>query len=119
MVIIGRIIIMKTALKWAVHVDLPLHFSEHDGNRGVLQITVLLPLVVLVCCRTGISSNHTRPVVLRLLRKIVEHGGVLSLLAHDGDVIHNIEVSEDLIWSPVASPWCPEYILQQAQNCPQ
>ena len=36
------------------------------------------------------------------LRKTVELDKVLSSLALDGDGIHNIAVSEDLIWSPVA-----------------
>ena len=46
------------------------------------------------------------------MRETIEHEKVLSLLARDEDGIENIAVSEDLIWSPVAFSWCPEYILQ-------
>ena len=61
-------------------------------------------------------ENNINPVVLYLLvyfcEITVEHGKALSLLAHAGDGIHNIAVSEKLIWSPVGFSWCPEYILQ-------
>ena len=106
---------MKSALQWAVDVDLSLHVSQRHGNREVVQILVLLPLVILVCCRIGISSKNIDSVVLyRLVYscETVEHDEVLSLLAHNGYGIRNIAVSEDLIWSPVAFSWCPVFILQ-------
>ena len=43
--------------------------------------------------------------------KLSNNDKVPSLPAHGGDGIHNTVVFEDLIWSPVASPWCLEYIL--------
>ena len=55
--LIGVIINVKSAFVWASHVDLSLHLSHHDGNRGIAQTLVLLLLVVHVCCRVGISSN--------------------------------------------------------------
>ena len=66
-VIIGRILNKKSALKWAVHVDLSLHLSQRDANRGIGQILVLLPLVVLVCCRIVISSNDINLLVLNIV----------------------------------------------------
>ena len=91
---------MKSALQWAVDVDLSLHVSQRHGNREVVQILVLLPLAVLVCCHIGISSNNINPAVLYLLvyfcEKLCEHDKVLSLLAHNGDGIRNIAVSERL-----------------------
>ena len=106
---------MKSALQWAVYVDLSLHVSQRHGNREVVQILLLLPLVVLVFCRIGISSNNINSSALYLLVyfcETAENDEVLSLLAHNGDGIRNIVVSEDLIWSPVAFSWCPEFILQ-------
>ena len=72
MMIIGRIINMKYPLKWSVHVDLSLHLSPHDGNRGVVQILVLLLLVICVCCRIGIASNDINPVESYLLKYLCE-----------------------------------------------
>ena len=37
---------------------------------------------------------------------------------HDGDCIHNNVFFEDMIWSPVAFPWCFEYNSLHIQNCP-
>ena len=70
-VIIGRIINMKSVLKWAIHVDFSLHFSQYDRNRGIVLIFGPLPLVVLVCCRLGISSN-INPVVFFFLEYYCE-----------------------------------------------
>ena len=115
MVVIDRIINAKSALKWAVHVDLSLHFSHHDGNRGIVRILVLLPVIVLVCCRIGTSSNNFNPVVLYFLeyfcQKSVAHDKVLSFLACDRDGKHNIAIFEDLIWTPIVFSWCTEHIL--------
>ena len=59
---------MMSVFERASYVDLSLHFSQHDGNRGIVQILVLLPLVVFVCCRTGISSNDINLVVSYFLK---------------------------------------------------
>ena len=38
----------------------------------------------------------------------MEHDKVVTLPVRDGEDIHNIAVSEDLIWSTVAFSWCPQ-----------
>ena len=40
--IIGRILDIKFAFKWASHVDFSLHLSERDGNWRIVHILVLL-----------------------------------------------------------------------------
>ena len=100
------------ACSWCnmAHTNRCLWRFDADGNPKIAQILVLLPLLVPICCRSGISSNNINcpcSVVAVspsgvLLRKNVEHDKVPSRLAHDENGTHNIVVSEDLIWSLIA-----------------
>ena len=48
---------VKSAFKWASHINLTLHLSQHNGNRGIVQILVLLLLVNVVCCRIFVEND--------------------------------------------------------------
>ena len=64
--IIVIIINMESAFRWASRIDLTLHLSQHDDNRRIVQILVLLLFVVFECCRIGISSNDITLEVVHL-----------------------------------------------------
>ena len=53
----GRTVDVKPGFKLLSRIDLALLLSQHDGNRGIAQILVLLQFIVFVCCRIGISST--------------------------------------------------------------
>ena len=49
----------KPVFKWTSLIDFTLHFSQHDGNRGVVQTLVLLSSKVLVSCWIGMRPLST------------------------------------------------------------
>ena len=123
MMIIGRVINMKSALKWAVHVELSLHLFQNESKpRSCTNLGTPVSCDICMMLHWHLAK-YINPVVLYLLeyflRKTLQHDKVPSLLARDEDDIHNIAFSKDLIWSPVAFSSCPEYILQKTQKFPQ
>ena len=105
MVMIGRIITMMSALKWAVHVEFSLNFLLTWRQwRSCTELGTLASCSTCMLPPWHLQQQHQPCGVVPssvLVRKLVEHDEVPSVLAHDGDGTHNIVVSEDSIWSPV------------------
>ena len=70
--IIIVIINAKPVPKWTSLINLTLDFSQYDGNRGVVQISVLVFSKVLTGCWIGISSTDIDLKVVHLLKDLCE-----------------------------------------------
>ena len=62
----------KPVFKWTSLINLTLDFSQHDGTRGVVQISVLLFSEVLTGCWIGISGIDIDLKVVHLLTDLCE-----------------------------------------------
>ena len=73
---------MTSATKWAVHVDLSLHSSQYDGDRGVVQILgTSASCSICMLPHWHLQQRHlllSDALAEVLLRKTVEHDKVLS-----------------------------------------
>ena len=99
-IIIGLIINVKSAFKWASRIDLKLHLSQHNSNWRIVQILVLPALWWNCMLSHWHLQQWHRPwsgaLAEVLFWTTVEHAKVTSLPARGGDGIHNTVV----FWRP-------------------